>query len=126
MALRSSRRFISQANVKSGMMVEFKYTKKDSTTSSYMIMVIDPDRNGHLHGILINDLTDAQIVEFSKEIGENFTYDLTKKNTPIVDLQSDAAYQRYKTSTLSNNRKYRTFLLSRMKDVRQILIGEIK
>jgi len=126
MALRSSRRFISQTSVQSGMMVEFSYTKKDSTTSKYSVMVIDPDRNGHLHGVLIDDLSDEEILDFADQVGGKTSYDLNERAQPLTELRSDEAYDKYKSSKFSTNRRYRTFLLSKMTTLRQILIGEIK
>lgn len=126
MGLRSERRFISKNSLKTGMMVEFSYTKKDSTTSSYTVLVVDPDRNGHLHGILIGDLSDAELIKFATEVGSKFTYDPEERNAPITELQSEAAYQRFKSSMFGNTRRYRTFLLDKITSTRQILTGEVK
>lgn len=126
MGLRSQRRFISKYSVKTGMMVEFSYTKRDSTTSSYTVLVIDPDRNGHLHGLLIGGLSDDELIKLSKEVGGEFNYDPEDRRAPITQLQSDAAYQRFKNSGFSEVRRYRTFLLDKISSIRQILIGEIE
>ena len=55
MALKSERRFISRDNIKSGMMLEFSYTKENGDTNSYEVIVIDPkksmDNKLYLHGL---------------------------------------------------------------------------
>lgn len=149
MALRSSRRFIAQTNIKSGMMVEFTYTKLDSTTSSYTILIIDPNKNGYVHGLLIDDLSDQDLIRLV-EVGEDTVKNKlgkiksipariipaenieeigslkNERTAPLTNLQSDAAYQRFKSSEFSEDRRYRTFLIGKMSGVRQILIGEMK
>ena len=125
MGLRSSRRFISKYNIKTGMMVEFTYTKLDSTTSSYTVLVIDPEKNGHMHGLLIGDLSDQDLIRLSSEVGGTFEHDLADRKAPITDLQSEAAYERFKSSGFSDVRRYRTFIVEKISSIRQILIGEI-
>lgn len=125
MPLRSQRRFISKTNVKSGMMVEFNYTKSDSTASTYTILVVDPDKSGYLHGVLINDLSDTELIKFTREVGEEFNYNSSERKEPITNLQSDGAYQRYKSSEFGAVRRYRTFVLNKVTNIRQILIGVI-
>jgi hypothetical protein len=133
MGLRSERRFISKYEVTTGMLLEFSYIKaKDKKTANYMILVIDPEKlhdstdNAHLHGILIDNLSDLEIVRISTEIGQEFNYNPDERRVPITMLQSDEAYVRYTASFIKNDRRYRTFLVDNMANVRQILIGELE
>jgi hypothetical protein len=133
MALRSERRFISKNNIKSGMLVEFSYKKiKDGNTGSYMVLVIDPAKknesstNDQLHGLLVDDLSDMDLVRISTEFGQVFNYSGDNRSNPITNLQSDEAYARYTTSTIKNDRRYRTFVVDNISSLRQILIGELE
>jgi len=134
MSLRSERRFISYADVKSGMMVEFSYTKDSGEMSSYKAIVIDPDKTGevqgrsehYMHAILIDELTDFEIVSLATELGEEFNFDPDRRKAPITYLQTDEAYNRYRSSNLKPKRIYRTFVKDRIRSIRQILIGAIE
>jgi hypothetical protein len=123
MALLSERRFISTSKITSGMFVEFSYRKvKDNATKTYIALVIDPNRDGYLHAILVNDLPDQEIIKLITQLG-NLTYDPTQRDQPVTDLQSDDAYRRY--TTLQGKYQYRTFLVPNISGLRQILIGGI-
>jgi hypothetical protein len=130
MALRSSRRFISKNNIKSGMLVEFSYKKiKDGGTGSYMILVIDPNKinesndNKHLHGILIDDLSDDDLMELVSVLGDDKP-NLDIRTAPLANLQSTEAYNRY-LNTNKSKRIYRTFVVDNISNLRQILIGRL-
>jgi hypothetical protein len=123
MALRSERRFISQVAVKSGMLVEFTYRKmRDSTAKTYMAMVVDPNKNNYLHALLVDDLSDVDLIRLVVTLG-NLTFDPSNRAQPLTDLKSDEAYKKY--SGIKDQRRYRTFLLSNISGLRQILIGDI-
>lgn len=128
MALKSERRFISRDNIKSGMMLEFSYTKENGDTNSYEVIVIDPkksmDNKLYLHAILLENMSDEEIIRIAIEFGGTVNFDPDERTAPLTNLQSDQAYNRYKTSTTKNKRVYRTFLLNRISGTpRQILIG---
>jgi hypothetical protein len=123
MALRSERRFISQVALASGMLVEFTYRKmRDSTTKTYMGLVIDPNKNNYLHALLVDDLSDADLIRLVTTLG-NLTFDPSNRAQPLTDLKNDAAYKKY--SSIKDQRRYRTFLLSNISSLRQILIGAV-
>jgi hypothetical protein len=130
MALRSERRFISLDDVLSGMIIEFNYTKLDGTANSYIVLVVDPNRQNErakepqLHGFLIEDMSDEELFKFASEFGTSITIDpISRKNPFVSDLNTDEAYKRFVGSTYSKDRTYRTFLISKMSKVRQVLIG---
>jgi hypothetical protein len=129
-ALRSERRFISYSQVTTGMMVEFSYTKDSGETGTYSAIVIDPSKKGenelYMHAILIDDLSDEEIVKLATEIGQEFNFDPDARRNPLTYLQTNEAYDRYRASNIKPKRIYRTFVTNRIKMVRQILIGALE
>ena len=132
MALRSERRFISITNVLPGMMIQFNYTKKSGDSGSYIVLVVDPNRqNDHasepqLHGFVIDELSDSQLIEFFASFGKTTKLDYEDRRASVVEeLNTDEAYTAFKSSKYVDNRSYRTFNLSSMSSVRQILLGEV-
>lgn len=125
MAIRSTRRFVGKANLKSGMLVEFSYTKlKDNQKNNYVALVIDPNKDNYMHALLIDDLTDFQLISLITKIGESFVYDPDKPDQPLTNLQTNESYNKY--LSIKDQRRYRTFLVNNISNLRQILIGEVK
>jgi hypothetical protein len=123
MALKSQRRFISKTKLQSGMLLEFTYKKiSDTSTKNYIVLVIDPDRNNHLHALLVEDLSDMELVGMITKLG-NFSYDADNPANPLTNLKSDEAYSKY--LGIKNQRRYRTFVSDNISNLRQILIGEL-
>lgn len=130
MGLRAEGLFISPNDLVSGMMIDFFYTKRDSTVERYTAIVIDPAKkagdNLYLHALLIDGMSDMEMVRLATEVGQVFNYDPDNRDAPITYLQSNEAYIRYKASPLLNQRIYRTFLLENITSPRQLLIGELE
>jgi hypothetical protein len=122
MALKSERRFISKNDIQSGILIEFFYKKKDGSTKKYITLVIDPDKNGLLHALLIDDLSDFEILQTITKLA-NLNYDPSNPKAPITNLQTDEAYVNY--SLIKDQRRYRTFLTENIFNLRQILIGDV-
>ena len=130
MPLRSERRFIGINDVTPGMMIQFNYTKKSGGSGSYTVLVVDPNRqNDHasepqLHGFVIDELSDSQLIEFFASFGKTINLDYEDRRASVVEgLNTDEAYNMFKGSKYVDNRSYRTFNLSSMSSVRQILLG---
>lgn len=124
MSLLSERRFIDIGNLSSGMLVEFSYTKiSDDSTKSYIAIVIDPNKDNYLHALLIDDLSDFELVNLVVRLGDSFTFDPDKRADPLTNLKTDEAYNKY--LGIKNQRRYRTFLVNKISSLRQILIGEL-
>ena len=128
MALRSERRFISKSKIESGMLLEFSYTKiADGASGLYTVLVIDPVKknestgNEQLHALLIDDLSDMELIGLITTLG-SFQFNPDERDAPLTNLQSDAAYTKYLSSTKSQ-RRYRTFILKNIASPQQILIG---
>lgn len=133
MAIRSERRFINIKNIKPGMMVEFNYSKKSGGSDSYIVLVVDPNRKNErasesqLHGFVIDELSDKDLVEFFTSFGKITKLDYTDRRASIVeDLNTDEAYQKFKSSKYVKDRSYRTFNLSGISSIRQVLLGSIE
>lgn len=134
MGLRSERRFINIRNIKPGMMIQFSYTKLSGENAQYVVLVIDPDRKGtfatesQLHGYLIKDtMTDEEILKFFSSIKKNISLDYEDRRKSLVsDLDSDEAYKQFLSSPYAKDRMYRTFNISKMSAVRQILLGGVE
>lgn len=127
MALRSERRFISPNNIESGMMIQFSYVKENGDSGLYEVIVIDPKKSVrekiYLHALLLEGMTDQEIFQLVARLGDTVNFNPDKRAEPLTNLQTDAAYERYKGSTLSSKRVYRTFLFDKISNARQILIG---
>ena len=132
MALRSERRFIGINSLKSGMMIEFNYTKKSGGSGNYVVLVVDPKRQNEratepqLHGFVIDELSDSELIEFFTSFGKSTKLDYDDRRASVVeDLNTDEAYNTFKSSKYVKDRSYRTFNLSGMSSIRQILIGSV-
>ena len=130
MAILSERRFISLKNVRPGMIVQFRYTKLSGEADNYVILVIDPDRtNEHargpqLHGYDIRDMTDEELFNFLANLRKTIRLDPEFRNQSIVeDIDSDDAYEAYMSSRYKDTRKYRTFNLNAISQLRQVLVS---
>jgi len=132
MPLRSERRYISTSNIKSGMMIEFSYSKKSGGSGSYVVLVVDPNRKNdratepQLHGFVIDALSDSQLIEFFSSFSTSININYEDRRASIVEnLNTDEAYKAFSTSKYVKDRSYRTFNLSGMSQVRQVLIGSV-
>lgn len=132
MPLRSERRFIGLNSVKSGMMVQFNYIKKSGDSGSYVVLVVDPNRTNEratepqLHGFVIDELSDLQLIEFFASFGKSIKFDYEDRRASVVEgLDTDEAYELFSNSKYVEKRSYRTFNLSGISQVRQILIGSV-
>lgn len=132
MPLRSERRFINISKVTSGMMIEFTYSKKSGERGTYMVFVVDPNRTNdratepQLHGFVIDKMNDTELIEFLSSFRKGINIDFEDRRASIVEgIDTDEAYDTFKASKYVGERKYRTFNLSAMSAVRQILIGSV-
>lgn len=132
MAIRSERRFINLSKVTPGMMIEFNYSKKSGGSGNYVVLVVDPRRQNEratepqLHGFVIDTLSDKELVEFFTSFGKTTKFDYDDRRASVVeDLNTDEAYETFKSSKYVKDRSYRTFNLSGMSNVRQILLGSV-
>lgn len=104
---------ISVSRIKAGMLVEFRYVKLDGTGDTYTVLVIDPYKKTdtspetYLHGFTLKDMSDDDLTEFLSEVGRS-------------GLDTDEAYEKFANSRYVEQRPYRTFILKKMSNVKQI------
>jgi hypothetical protein len=112
------------------MLLDIIYQKDSGETSTYSVLAIDPDKvnqftnNRQLHGLLIGDLTDDEIVKLINVMGE-LIYNPEDKKAALVDLQNNESYQKF-SANYDTKKRYRTFTLNNIRSVRQILVGGIE
>lgn len=130
MALLSERRYISQTSIQSGMIVQFNYTKLNGDSNQYTVLVIDPNRtNKHasqpqLHGYNLEDMSDEEIINLAGVFKKTININPETRNEPLVEeLNSSDAYENFSNSVFYDDRKYRTFNINAMSQVRQVLIS---
>lgn len=133
MPLRSERRYISLNNVQSGMMIQFNYKKKSGERGQYIVLVVDPNRTNEratepqLHGFVIKELSDKELVDFFNSFETDVKLTSEDKREPVIkELNTDEAYSKFKSSKYIEDRSYRTFNLSSISQVRQILVGSVE
>lgn len=134
MPLFSKRKPISIDRIKSGMLLEFKYTKLTGEDDTYTILVVDPKRkNDHarepqVHAYLIDDLDEDTLIEFMEAFTAEIQLgtDEEKKEILIEELNTDDSYFFFLSSQFAENRMYRTFNRSKMRSIKQILIGPVE
>jgi hypothetical protein len=126
MALRSERRILGRNElIKSGMLVQFTYQKEDSTKSQYTVLVIDPNKDSQLHSIVLDDLSDADVFRMVLELAQTIQFVPYDNRASLANLKSDEMYNRYKSSAIRAERRYRTFVVDRITNARQILTGAL-
>lgn len=130
MPLRSERRFIGVSNVTSGMIVQFNYTKLNGDSNQYVVLVVDPYRKNErarehqLHGYDVKDMSDEELITFATTFSSRIQIDPVERRKELVgDLNTQDAYETFRSSQFSQGRPYRTFNLSKITQMRQILIG---
>ena len=114
-------------------MITFDYSKREGGSGNYTVLVVDPNRqNSHanepqLHGFVIDELSDSELIEFFSSFRKGIRLDYEDRRASVIEeLNTDEAYTAFKSSKYVKNRTYRTFNLSGMKTIKQILIGMIE
>lgn len=124
---------ITLDEVTSGMVIEFFYIKESGNSDTYRILVIDPNKKNkytsepQLHGYIIKDMSDTELLEFFSSFNENIKFDYENKEIGVVaNLNTDEAYSIFASSNYVKDRSYRTFNLKNISQVRQVLLKSVK
>lgn len=132
MPLRSERRYMGVGDLKSGMMIQFNYTKKSGDSGDYIVLVVDPSipnkytGEPQLHGFTIKELSDSELIEFFSSFNTQVKIDYDNRRGSVVEgLNTDDAYSAFANSRYVEDRSYRTFNLSKISQLRQILVGSV-
>jgi hypothetical protein len=99
------RSFTSRLNLTPGKVIQFTYDGEQKYA-----LVLNPEWQGKLHAVSLEDLDINQFVKIRKLVGD-------EKNGEVL-------YSRFKTSTLVADRPYRTYLLSKISTLREVYIKE--
>lgn len=96
------------------------------------MLVVDPNRRNEratesqLHGFVIDELSDSELLEFFASFRKSISLDYDDRKRSVVEgLNTDEAYETFASSKYVKDRSYRTFNLSGMTQIRQILIGSV-
>jgi hypothetical protein len=109
------------------MILDFRYNKLNGEAKMYQALVIDPSKldkhtgNLQMHGLLIDDLGDQELLEMLKMLGSFFEAPPGWRN-PIADYNSDAVYERIKQRITDIKKRYRTFLVDNITEPRQRIV----
>ena len=118
MAIRSTAKFTSLSELESGMIIRFSYDGKQR-----VVLVIDPDKDAQLHGIDISGFSDTELLKIVTDFG--VTPISEDNRTLTTGLNSAEAYAAYKSSPLASGRKYRTYTVSKISQLRRVEIGDV-
>ena len=98
-----TRRFTSFQKLRPGAIVQFTYDNEQKHA-----VVLNPDWQGKMHALSLKSLSETNLRTLLKEVSEEQT--------------SDAVYSKYKTSTYTETRPYRTYTISKIKSLREIYL----
>lgn len=128
MGIRSERRFISLSDVVPGMVVDFAYTKLNGERGNYTVLVVEPSRindtakEPQLHGYNITELSDLELIKFLAGFKTSINLSPEDRSAPVVEgLNTTEAYEAFKL--MDDKRLYRTFIVSKIDRLRQVLLG---
>jgi hypothetical protein len=127
--LRSSGVFASTSKITTGMMIDFTYLTLEGESDRYQVMVIDPAKphpktnNIQLHGILLgDDVSDDEIIRMLLAMDDYVRPIEEVSWQPLAKLDTDTAYEKFKQFIPNPKEKYRTFLVDKMDNIRQISV----
>ena len=77
-----------------------------------------------MHAYDIRDMDDEQLVSFLSNLRKRIQLDPEFRRESLVeDLNSEDAYEAFMSSRYKDDRPYRTFNLSKISQLRQVLLG---
>jgi hypothetical protein len=125
-------RMAGRAAMTTGAVVSFTYEKLNGESNKYKVIVIDPARvNKHtedspesakLHAYDITNLDDREFIRFLCDLDVPFKINPAEKELSIAELDSVGVYEAFKTSLKRLDRPYRTFNISKIKEIRRIAL----
>lgn len=101
------RRFAARVNLKPGTVVQFTYDGEQKYA-----MILNPVWEGKMHALSLKSLSPDGLKNLLKELSE--------------EDNADAIYSKYKTSSYTENRPYRTYTLDKVRSLREIYLKEPK
>lgn len=101
------RRFTTRTKLKPGTIVQFTYDNEQKYA-----MILNPEWEGKMHALSLKSLSPDGLTNLLKELSE--------------EDNADEIYAKYKTSTYTETRPYRTYTLSKVRSLREIYLKEPK
>jgi len=102
-----TRRFATRTKLNPGTVVQFTYDGEEKYA-----VVLDPEWDNKMHALSLRDISADQLKTLLSEL-----QGLTTR---------EEVYETYKSSSYTNTRPYRTYLISKIKSLRQIYLKEQK
>ena len=100
-----TRSFVSKKDLTPGKVIQFTYDNEQKYA-----LVLNPEWEGKLHALSIQNVNISQFSEIVKLVGE--------------DKDGRILYNKFRNSKLLTDRPYRTYLLSKVSTLREVFIKE--
>ena len=116
----SDPKIITSNKLERGMVVKMRY-KKDDSDKNYMILVLQPDWEGKLHGLSLNNITPQKTLEIAKNYDEVLAESTKVRKLDLAKVSIDKSSQQFYTSEIKSDKRlkvgYRTFNLDKIKSL---------
>ena len=106
---------IPRYQLQKGMIVSGKYNSQDNGSSDYVILVLQPNYEGKLHGLSLAEVDLGTIKDLAKDIGTTIIRSNRFRTLQIPKLEMYGSSRRFYSSKLKAtmesqwNNSYRTF-----------------
>ena len=114
----NKRIIIPKFQLQKGMIVSGKYRSQEGKSSDYLILVLQPNYEGKLHGLSLKEFKPQILKNLASDVGVTEIYSNRYRILKIPKLQLITSSQRFYNSKLKRNMEsqfntsYRTFNLS--------------
>lgn len=109
---------IPKFQLQKGMVVSGKYKSQEGGSSEYIILVLQPNYEGKLHGLSLKEFKPQIVKNLASDVGTTLIYANRFRQLQIPKLQLIASSKRFYNSKLKKtmestfNTSYRTFNLN--------------
>ena len=106
---------IPRYQLQKGMVVSGKYRNQDNISSDYVILVLQPNYEGKLHGLSLGEVDMSTIKDLAKDVGTTIIHSNRFRALQIPKLEMYGSSKRFYSSKLKAtmesqwNNSYRTF-----------------
>ena len=106
---------IPKYQLQKGMLVSGKYRGQNGKSADYVILVLQPNYEGKLHGLSLNELDPSTVADLAKEVGVTLIRNKRFRTLAIPKLEMYGSSKRFYHSKLKPtmesqwNDSYRTF-----------------
>ena len=100
-----TRRFVSRERLRPGAVLQFTYDGQQKYA-----VVLNPEWQGKMHALSLNSLSPQQLKSLLTELESA--------------QREEEIYEKYKTSTYTETRPYRTYTITKMSAIREIFLKD--